>query len=322
MTTNLYECVRQWVLTGLPYDRNDQKLCAELEAMDARDLLIVYHNWMVRHVHPTPRKVFRSKAFDANSVAIARKDDLDALIAKIERGDDLKPHLSTRTDVVWEGSVQKLNRRRDLDLMLLEWHVHHLHISRTMQADGYVQRDGPLLFVVFLPDAAYILDLMTHADFNRDHILKILADEWPGAELIYEIKGGPGYEVKGLAVNYTEEERNQLRKVAINTMIEIDGRVFKPAGGLTTAGTSIEASMAADKLLKKVKMWQDALDTDIAYFQRDARRVGRVWPAVPDFAMDFVQHEGVVVLALHERHTQLAYVVGETHESAAAQAAE
>ena len=55
--------------------------------------------------------------------------------------------------------------------MLIEWEVHHLHISQHVQADGFVERDDPLLFTVFHTADAYLLDIMTHKDFNRDHIL-------------------------------------------------------------------------------------------------------------------------------------------------------
>lgn len=298
--------VHKWALDGLPYDRSDQVLCAELAAMDARELLIVYHNWIARHVRPTQRQVFCSKAYDANPIVQTRKADLDALISKIERGEDVKPHLSTRTDIVWETKGKKIARRRDLDLMLLEWHVHHLHISQKMEPNGFVERDGPLLFVVFLPDVAYILDLMTHADFNRDHILKILADEWPGAGLIYELEAGPGQRIVGLSLRYTEEERNQLRKVAVNTLVEIDGRVFKPAGGLTTAGTSIDASRAADAVMVRVREWEKALNTDRPYFDRFAAQYSLAWPNEPDFEFGFVDdHE----LGFVELKTRLGLAV-------------
>jgi len=306
MAIDLVGLVREWVLDGLPYDRTDQTITTELVAMDARELLIVYHNWMSRHVIPAPRQVRRSGAYDANPVVQQRKADLDALIAKIERGDDVTPHLSTRTAIVWESSSKKIASRRHLDLMLIEWHVHHLHISQTMEPNGFVERDGPLLFVVFRQDVAFVLDLMTHSDFNRDHILKILADEWPGAGLVDEIKAGPGQKIVGLAHNYTEEERNKLRKVGVNTLVEIDGRVFKPAGGMTTAGTSIDASRAADAVLSRVKEWERAVNTDRAYFEKFAAEHGVAWPEKPEFEFGFVNGH---TLGFAEVQTGLAVAV-------------
>lgn len=149
MSIALSDTIKKWAIDFLPYDKNDPALFAELASKDARELLIIYHNWMTRHVYPTPRQILTSKAYNANPIVMQRKDDLDALIAKIEAGIDLRPHLSTRVETVIEPANKKLSRRRDLDLMLIEWDVHHLHISQELQQNGFVKRDDPLLFVVF-----------------------------------------------------------------------------------------------------------------------------------------------------------------------------
>ncbi|MGE0716709.1 MAG: hypothetical protein AB7P02_14815, partial [Alphaproteobacteria bacterium] len=186
MAIDLKAAISKWAIDTLPYDQNDADVVAEINRKDARELLITYHNWMSRHVFATPRKVHPSAAYKGNPVTTQRKADLDALIAKIEKGEELKPHLSKRVETVLESSSKKLTRRRDLDLMLIEWDVHHLHISQQLQADGFVERDDPLLFAVFHKGEAYLLDVMTHKDFNRDHILAIMAREFPGAGLIHE----------------------------------------------------------------------------------------------------------------------------------------
>ena len=306
MTIDLEKPIRDWALDILPYDRSDHAVVSELNARDARELLITYHNWMSRHIPPVPRRVLRSKAFDANPVAAARKADLDALLEKIRVGGDLKPHLSTRTDIVIEPSTKKMPRRRDLDFMLLDWEVHHLHISQKMRADGYVERDDPLLFVVFRRDTAYVLDLMTHHDFSRDHILKILADEWPGAELVIELKAGPGQKIIGLAHDYTEEERDRLRRNGINVLVQVDGRVYKPAGGMTTAGTSIKASMAADAVMRRVDDLKEALENDKPQFDRYAAQYGLTWPDNPTFEFGILPPVG---LGFKELSTNLAMAV-------------
>lgn len=293
MSIDLSDAIKKWAIDCLPYDRNDPTLCAELASKDVRELLIIYHNWMARHVYPTPRQILKSKAYNANPIVAQRKDDLDALISKIEAGIDLRPHLSTRVETVIEPANKKLSRRRDLDLMLIEWDVHHLHVSQELQPNGFVKRDDPLLFAVFHQKEAYLLDVMAHGDFNRDHILKLMADEWPDAELVYQIKGSPGQEVIGLAVNYTEEERDRLRKAGINTLVEIDGRVFKPAGGMTAAGTSIRASMAADEVVKSVAKLERSLNDNHEKFEKLARDHGVTWPENPTFEFGILEPHGL-----------------------------
>ncbi|KJS34788.1 MAG: hypothetical protein VR70_16970 [Rhodospirillaceae bacterium BRH_c57] len=306
MAIDLKAAIRKWAIDTLPYDQNDIDIVAEINGKDARELLIVYHNWMSRHVFAAPRKVRTSAAFNGNFVTTQRKVDLDVLIAKIERGEELKPHLSTRVETVLESSSKRLNRRRDLDLMLIEWEVHHLHISQQLQPDGFVERDDPLLFAVFHRADAYLLDVMTHRDFNRDHILAIMAREFPGAGLIHELRAGPGQKILGLAKNYTEEERNILRKAGINTLVEIDGKVYKPAGGITGAGTSIRASMAADAVVRATENLEAALRNDPAQFQRWAQEYGLTWPADPTFEFGLLEPSG---LAFKELSTNLALAV-------------
>lgn len=302
MAIDLEAAIRKWGVDTLPYDRNDADIVAEINGKDARKLLIVYHNWMSRHVFATPRKVHPSAAYKGNPVTTQRKADLDALIAKIEKGEELKPHLSTRVETVLELSSKKLNRRRDLDLMLIEWEVYHLHVSQQLQPNGFVKRDDPLLFAVFHKADAYLLDVMTHKDFNRDHILEIMVREFPGAGLIHELRNGPGQKILGLAKNYTEEERNTLRKAGINTLVEIDRKVYKPAGGITGAGTSLRASMAADAVIRQTKKMETALRNDPGHFQRLAQKYGLTWPADPSFEFGLLQPSG---LAFKELSTNL-----------------
>ena len=55
----------------------------------------------------------------------------------------------------------------------------------------FVKRDGPLLFLSFTSRAAYVIDIMMHGDWTRDHVLEVLASEWPHEGVIHEIKGAP-----------------------------------------------------------------------------------------------------------------------------------
>lgn len=140
---NLIESARQFVLTNLPYDRGDVSVVAYLQGLDAHRLLVIHHNWMRRVVPPQPRTVHKSHPFRQNSLTVQRASDLTSMIADIEAGRDLKKYLSRdifRAAVKIPGA----RRRPDLDLMLNDWGVHHLHISSTVEADGFVRRGGPL----------------------------------------------------------------------------------------------------------------------------------------------------------------------------------
>jgi hypothetical protein len=112
---------------------------------------------------------------------------------------------------------KNLNKQRHLDLMLNDWGVHHLHISTQIDPDGFVNRskqkqaDEPLLFAFFQQQTAYLIEIMKHGDWTRDHVLEVLATEWPDEGVIYEVKG-----ILGGARSNTDEERAKLRAAGLS----------------------------------------------------------------------------------------------------------
>lgn len=246
---DLKESARQWVLNALPYDRADADLVAHLNGLDAHGLLVVYHNWMSRLIKPLPREVRKSQAFLENPLAAERANEFAQIIDDIEKGRDLRKYLSRGVKAAAGVPGKPFGKRRDLDLMLNAQGIHHLHISTQVEADGYVKRDGPLLFAVFKPQTAYFIDVMGHGDWNRDHVFEVLAHEWPNEGLIHEVKGGNGFKVIGLRRNDTEDERALLQKNGINTFVQIGDKVFMPAGGISAAGTTTAATRSSDQVL-------------------------------------------------------------------------
>jgi hypothetical protein len=281
---NLLESVRQWVLANLPYDRGDAALVAYLNGLDAGRLLIAYHNWANRFIKPQPRTVHKSKAFERNPIAAQRATDLALLVADIEAGRDLTKYLSR--EVVRTPARVPGGPRPDLDLMLNDWGVHHLHISSTIEADGFVQRDRPLVFASFAAQAACLIDIMHHGDWAKNHVLEVLADEWPDKGVIHKINGAMLASGRPL----TDEERANLRKNGYATFFEFRGSVFMPAGGLVGTRTSLKATLAAQRLLRQIRKFEQAITQDPRCLVPDFERSGLAYPDTPDF--EFAVRDG------------------------------
>jgi hypothetical protein len=273
---SLVESTRQWVLINLPYDRGDAALVAYLAGLDAHRLLAVYHNWISRLVKPQPRAVHKSKAFQRNPLATQRANDLAQIIADIEHGQDLKKYLS-RDIVRAPAKAPGARRRPDLDLLINNWGVHLLHISSIAEADGFVKRDGPLLFVSFMPHAAYLIDIMMHGDWTRDHVLEVLADEWPHEGVIHEIKGATS------ASPITESQRANLRKNGYNAAFLFGGKVFMPASIMMSGGTTAMAWGWARHVLGKIAALERALAANPRCLAPDFQRHGLAFPDTPEF---------------------------------------
>lgn len=274
---SLRESVRQWVLQNLPYDRGDAALAAYLNGLDAHQLLVAYHNWMNRNVQPQPRAVIKSSAFQRNLLTAQRASDLAQIVGDVESGRDLRKYLSRAVE---RAPVKAPGQQRpDLDLMLNDWGIHHLHISTQVEADGFVRRDNPVLFVVFRPDTAYFIDIMQHGDWTRDHVLEVIASEWPDEGILNEIKGA----IPGKAYQPNETERATLRAKHINADFEYGGRVFRPAGALMSSGTTFAATLAADRLLEALRAFEQKLIDNPDWLRREFEAQGVSYPRAPEF---------------------------------------
>lgn len=261
MSINLSESLRNYVLANLPHDRTNAEVVAALSDMAPAELLVRYINWQNRLISVSPREVLQSPTFAENPLVQARSTTVRKIVKDIERGDDLAKYLSRGIQVGFllprDPSKKELHRRRDLDLLLNDWGIHHLHISTTVEADGFVERDGPLIFAAFKQRTAYLIDVMSHRDWTNEHLIQVIVRSWPNAGLVFELKG-----IIPSKQNWTAGERAQLRGAGLSTAVTIDSRSFMPSFGISTAGTSTQASLTAMRILRTLKQFEEKLNAN------------------------------------------------------------
>ena len=283
--------LRRQILQNLPHDRNDARLVGELNAAGIGKLAVIYLNWLSRLVRPVPRRVLKSTQLMANPLAQTFSTALSAIETAIQEGHDLTPHLSKA--VATFGYVSGSNSTsRDKDLMLNDWGVHHLHLGTRPDAGDprFIERTNELLFVMFFPDVAYLLDIVPHMNWTKQEIVRIAVTNWPDVELFLELVG-----VLPSSSSYTETEHGKLRKAGIATPIEVDGRVYVARGMLSTAGTSIQSTRAADDLMDAIERFEEACRTAPETIEAMFAARGLLWPASPAFELVFLQ-QGVGVV--------------------------
>jgi hypothetical protein len=214
--------------------------------------------------------------------------DFAQIITDVEHGNSLRKYLSRDIEKAVTPPVDGFKRRPDLDLMLNDWGVHHLHISTRVEADGYVARDvqdEPLLFAVFRPLKAYFVGVFEHGDWTQDDILKVLASEWPDEGVIYEM---PGLNTEP---NVTDKERKASRGKHCNVFFSYMGKTYKPSGGMSASGTTSTATIEAMRLLSKATAFGKHLESDpewinlhdVPQFQFEIRDDGYVLKAVKQY---------------------------------------
>jgi hypothetical protein len=190
-------------------------------------------------------------------MAEERSEAISKIVADIEQGDDLTKYLSRRVATGFalprKPGAKQLASLQHLDLLLNEWGIHHLHISTTIEANGFVERDGPLLFAMFEPEAAYLLDIGTHSSFADQMLAEIAVENWPDTQLFLEVKG---IRLRN-GVPYSKDDRKQMRSAGISSFIPIGDKVFTPHGGISSAGTSTQASLQTNHIMRTLRVFEE-----------------------------------------------------------------
>lgn len=226
---------------------------ADLRSLPLSDMLIAYCNWLDRGIPRRAYSVVRSAALNSNPLGLDPKyaAGLLEIERKLSSSEDLTPHLSRgilNSFVSPPNRSPNLAQRGDLDLLLNDWGLHHLHLGTQIESDGFVERTGPLLFAAIIGQQAYLIDIKPHGAWVDTELIATSVREWPHAHIALEMKG-----VLGLSYYPTDGERKKLRQAGINCPIEVDGKFYLPRMGLSTAGTSLQAVRKSDRLRATVQ---------------------------------------------------------------------
>ena len=220
------EGVRAYVLKRMPPDPS-----GELATEDFRGLLHIYANWRGRHPSPRPRSVHRSREMTASAEAQRFATEIAELVRKIEAGEDLKPHLSRAVDTAFlstqeRAALPRSQREKDLDRMLADWGIHHLHLSNHVETDGLVARGNELLFAVFGRGDVYLVGIYTHRDWLHEDLVPIIVRNWPGVGPFRKLN----YALGPTRIGSAEERRLHRRLGVSGGFVEVDGDWYGTLG--------------------------------------------------------------------------------------------
>lgn len=267
----LERIVRQHLVRAMP----------DFADLDLRDLLFDYRAWRARFIAPQPRTVHLSDRLES-SLDPEHKSGLESITAKIQRGEDLTPHLSRAIQ------VPKKNSRPDR--LLSSWGIHHLHLSTRIDPDGSVARDDDVLFAMFTDSDAYLIGIYTHQpndNWAAEYIIRVIVENWPDEGLVLESR----YAI-GLTQTFNDEDRLQLRNEGVNAMFEIDGRVYSPASiGMTGTSEPMTAGMESSRLAWALDDWRSNYDRNLRRAQ-GANPDAFWWPMIHIAQPGFEEHCG------------------------------
>ena len=184
---------------------------------------------------------------------------LDELLDALQSGRDVTPFLSTRIKIGYEVRPnQNLAARRDLDLLLNDWGVHHLHLSLTASATSadLNARTEHVLLVLVGRAQVFLLDIFPHHQWSDENIAHIMINNWPNSNFVRRV-----HQITGMR-SMSNEDRAKLRGAGINTgLIEHKGQIWHVGhGGLTSAGTSIKHQRMALALMRGLRSFASRID--------------------------------------------------------------
>jgi hypothetical protein len=192
------------------------------------DTLLIRSLNLARRIPPIIEwTVKQSKELARKSLLPEIRLGLEQFIKKAESGQNLKPHLSKKSD---DPDYK--------DLMFYDWGVFHFHLGTNSNPNHneFVERTGDLLFAIADSNTArmYLIDIHPHR-FTNKKLLRIVKDNWPEIIEPHTLN-----RAIGLPSNWSDDDIGSLRKAGIDPILQIsDGPVLMSmGGGITTAGNS------------------------------------------------------------------------------------
>lgn len=216
-----------------------------------------YSTLQRRLLSQRPRTVCTAAEFTCPPDLVA---NLALLQKKIEAGEDLRPHLSR--------GLANLDTQ---DMLLNDWGIHHLHLGTKIEADGFVERTGPVLFARFALDATYLIAVLKHGSWSCQDFVRVVHRNWPDTISAYRLHG-----VQGLAQQTSDADIAALRKHAINVPVEVEPGVvyLGVGGGYSTTKMNGEIVRACAQTLETIKKLEAFVCGQIPALMDQARARG------------------------------------------------
>lgn len=168
-------------------------------------------NRMSRAPVRRPRTIELAKDFEIPDKHSAGWENLRS---KIERGDDLLPHLSR--------GVRNVGAK---DPMLNHWRINHFHLGLRPDPKhpGLIEGTGDILYASILNDKFLALRIDGHGRWSDKQLLQALVNDWPDHPDV----------VRGMTLvrSYSDQEEAELRKnnLTVPTRLQ-DGSYFMSLG--------------------------------------------------------------------------------------------
>lgn len=206
-----------------------------------------------------PRKIEKPVGFRCPS---GRSDGLYGLEKAISAGVDLRPYRSRR-----------IENAQFLDGLLDYWNIHHFHLGRIIEAEGFVERTNELLFCLVEDDCVYFIAIMCHdsSPWAKKELITIIHENWPGVLEKCRVRG-----VDKLEWELRDEDHKELREARVATVLDMpDGTIYmEPSLGLTSGGEHVLDLMDANRIKRAADSVESEIEANWSEISDNAQKQG------------------------------------------------
>lgn len=222
-------------LTALPDEKDRDEL--------RETALVTWFNYQHRRPSAQPRKLVPNPSLVCPSEVAP---GWVMLQQEIKAGVDLTPRLS-RTIENADGN----------DGMLNDWGFYHFHLGTTSDRKHSRLMGGTRIVLAAIVDesAFYPVDFISHNSWCDRAILEKAISAFPERFEKFRLKGA-----EDIAGSEVEENIPEMRKHGVNLFSKIGGKIYFPPGlGITTASTSVAATMRLDQCRRQFQKLENQL---------------------------------------------------------------
>jgi hypothetical protein len=248
---------------------------------DDRKVAMAYFNVQKRRIDPAARSFVFATDFICPPDC---QPGLDWLREKSERGDDINPHCS-----------KDLRKAGKFDPLLFDWGIHHFHLGKTLESNGFVARTELILLAMVKNDSIYCIATRPHGKTNpgvwveRD-LLEIVHSNWP--DLITHRR----LNVESVGPKITDEEYLDFRKNGLSTPVELqDGTVYlSPGGGYTSGRNSIDVILEYNQSVNGLEILKRKIELELPQITKKIRMQSKYYGNAFLFALERSRNTWIV----------------------------
>ena len=187
---------------------------------------------------------------------------LQRLEHTILTGADLKPYRSRQSQ-----------NTEFQDGLFDHWNIHHFHLGKNTEKDGFIERTDDLLFCLIDETSAYFIKIASHdsSPWVKKELISIIHQNWPAVLDHCRLKG-----ISSVELNYQDDDLGKLRKAGLASILDMEDGTFyiEPGMGRTMGGLHVQDLMRADKISRIADSVQGVISETWAEISDNARILG------------------------------------------------